>query len=81
MADHLPNRSLPAELEFLVTDEKAFIEIEGFIRFLRSDDIPPEYLSEAKHLKNIAAYIESQMAEILSQRRLLAENFDPDRPN
>jgi hypothetical protein len=75
-------RSLPPDIDFLVSSEGAYIEIESFIRFLRSEEnVPDEYKSETIHLQKIAAYLESELAEVLAQKRLLSEDFDTEKPN
>ena len=73
---------LPADIEFLVNDEGIFIELESFIRFLRNNNnVPDEYQGEVRHLNKIADYISEQMAELISQRKLLNEVFKDDLPN
>lgn len=75
-------KSLPADIIVFTNEDGAFIEIESLIRFLRSDDnIPEEYLPEARHLKKMADFLEEQLAEILSQKNLLSEIFDTSKPN
>jgi len=74
--------SLPSDIEFFVNDEGAYIEVESLIQFLKSDEnIPPEYATEARHLKKLAAYLETQLAEILAQKKLMSEVFDTEKPN
>ncbi len=65
-------KSLPPDIEFLVNDEGAYIEIVAFIRFLRAKEgVPEEYKAEIIHLEKIADYLEENFAEIISQRELL----------
>lgn len=76
------SRSLPADIEVLVNDDGAYIELESFIRFLRSDEnVPEEYKPEAKHLKKIAEYLESELGDLLAQKKLISEVFNTDIPN
>lgn len=74
-------KPLPADIEILITDEGTYIEIESFIRFLRSPDVDPEYAEEAQHLLKIAQYLDDHMAEAIAQRKLLTTDFDKDKPN
>lgn len=74
--------SLPSDIEFFVNDEGAYIEVESLIKFLKSDEnIPPEYINEARHLKKLAEYLETQLAEILAQKTLMSEVFNTEKPN
>lgn len=73
---------LPADIEALVTEDGAYIEIASFIKFLRDDShVTPEYKVESAHLKKIADYLEDQLVDLLSQKRLLNEIFDESKPN
>lgn len=73
---------LPPDIEILCTEDGVYLEVEGFINFLKNtDDIPEEYRDEAKHLKKIAEYLESQLVEVLAHKRLLDENLDTNKPN
>lgn len=74
-------KRLPPGIEYLINDRGAFIEVESLVDFLRSDDIPEEYKVEAAHLKNLASYLETELAEVLSNKRLLAEPLDTEKPN
>lgn len=75
-------KELPSDIEFLVNEDGVYIEIESFINFLRSDEnVPEEYKSESKHLKNIASFLSHQLAEIILQKQLLGETFNMDKPN
>lgn len=73
-------KTLPPDIEFLVNDEGAYIEVEAFIKFLRSEEnVSDEYKNEIVHLQKIADYLEEQFAEILTQKQLM--NFESDLPN
>lgn len=73
---------LPHDIEFLVNEDGIFIELESFIRFLRDNkNVPDEYKSEEIHLKKIADYLSESMADLISQKRLLSEIFETDKPN
>lgn len=75
-------KSLPPDIEILITQDGAYIEIEGFIKFLRNDsNIPPEYAAEAIHLKKIAEYLEENLQEVILQRQLLHGEYDTEKPN
>jgi hypothetical protein len=75
------NKELPPDIEIMVTEDGVYIEITGFIKFLRSDDMSDEYRSEILHLKKIADYIESHYEDAILQKSLLTEEFDRSKPN
>lgn len=82
MSNMSPNPKIPADIEFIVSDEGAYVEIESFINFLRNEkNVPEEYKEESKHLLKLADYLEDQFGEILAQKVLMDEIFNKDRPN
>ena len=77
-----PNKKLPADIEFLVSEDGAYVEIESFIRFLRDhSNVPDSYKEEIPHLNKMADYLEDQFGEILAQKVMLDETFNKDMPN
>lgn len=73
---------LPHDIQFLVNDSGIYIELESFIRFLRDNkNVPDEYRAEEVHLRKIADYLSESMADLISQKRLLSEIFETDKPN
>jgi len=75
-------KTLPRDIEILVTHDGVYLEIESFIRFLRSNEnVTEEYKDEVVHLVKIAEYLEENMAEAIAQRRLLDTSFDTEKPN
>jgi hypothetical protein len=76
------SNKVPADIEFLVSNEGAYIEVESFINFLRDQtNIPDAYKEEAPHLLKMADYLEDQFGEVLAQKVLMDEIFNKDRPN
>lgn len=77
------SKPLPADLKVLITDSGIWLDIESFIAFLRNDDnVTSEYQAEAKHLKNMAAYLESCLGELMAQKAMIDDdNFNKDLPN
>lgn len=75
-------RGLPPDIEILMTEDGVYIEIEGFINFLRNNSqVPDEYKGEIIHLEKIADYLESQLQDAILQKQLLNGEFDTDKPN
>lgn len=76
-------KPMPADLKVLITNEGVYLELGTFIAFLRDEDnITEEYQSEAKHLKNMASYLEERLGELLSQKAMIDDdNFNKDLPN
>ena len=75
-------KTLPADIEVMITEDGVYIEVEGFIKFLRAtDDVEEEYKDEIVHLNKLAEYLSEHLAEALAQKRLIDASFDRERPN
>ena len=73
---------LPPDIEVLITEDGVYIEIEGFIRFLRSnDDVEGQYRDEIVHLIKIADYLEARLSQAILQKQLLSGEMNKERPN
>lgn len=73
---------LPSDIEVLITEAGVFIEIQGFINFLKDDkNVPEEYRAESLHLRKIAEYLEERYQEVLLQNQLINQEYDPSKPN
>jgi len=75
-------KTLPLDIEVHMTEDGVYIELEGFIRFLKNtDDMPSEYQEEVVHLRKIGEYLESQLSEFILQKQLLSGQYNKDKPN
>lgn len=72
-----PKKEAEEEISILIMDSgEMYLEMEAFIRFLRSDaDVKPEDRSQAIALKSIADFLEEKCKELREDKANIDDVF------